>query len=68
LVIGVDDQDISLVRQPAWPLVKPGKADLFTALPFCARGGHAGVAKEVPYRECRTDGLCRYSETLIRYH
>ncbi|GGP01299.1 FtsK/SpoIIIE domain-containing protein [Wenjunlia tyrosinilytica] len=34
LVLWVGDQDMSKARQPAWPLLKAGKVDLFTAAPF----------------------------------
>ena len=34
LVLWVGDQDMSKVRQPAWPLARHGTADLFKAVPF----------------------------------
>ncbi len=34
LVLWVGDQDMASAKQPAWPLVKSGTADLFKAFPF----------------------------------
>jgi len=34
LVLWVGDQDMSSTKQPAWPLVKTGVADVFKPLPF----------------------------------
>lgn len=34
LVLWVGDQDMSSTKQPAWPLVKSGTADVFKPLPF----------------------------------
>jgi S-DNA-T family DNA segregation ATPase FtsK/SpoIIIE len=49
LVLWVGDQDMAATRQPAWPLLRAGTADLFSPFPFGTDPRGRTVAMELAY-------------------
>ena len=64
LVLYVCDEPLSKARQPAWPLAKAGKADLFKPLPYGTDQRGRGVAITLMFSNLLIGSIPRQGKTV----